>query len=72
MGMATFTEDESKIENEFRLLKLLFEKVKNDFLMNVMPNKVKNYILQGVTQNPIALSALFIFIFAFLASLQLF
>ncbi len=32
MGMATFTEDESKIENEFRLLKLLFEKVKNDFL----------------------------------------
>ncbi len=34
MGMATFTDDESKIENEFRQLKLLFEKVKNIFFKN--------------------------------------
>ena len=34
MGMATFTDDESKIENEFRQLKLLFKKVKNDFFKN--------------------------------------
>jgi uncharacterized pyridoxal phosphate-containing UPF0001 family protein len=31
MGMASFTEDQNQIHNEFHLLKSLFDELKNDF-----------------------------------------
>lgn len=34
MGMATYTEDENQIRNEFKQLKLFFDKVKNDYFLN--------------------------------------
>lgn len=34
MGMATFTDDETQVRREFRLLKTIFEKLKKDFFPN--------------------------------------
>jgi PLP dependent protein len=34
MGMATFTDEESKVRSEFRSLKMIFEKLKNEFFFD--------------------------------------